>query len=278
MDYKEYRPPKEIAHLVECFWTNTLHPEDFQQDYDYIIPDGGADAIFMLNGNYLRDDEISQSKNLIDRCSFVTPFQHAVKVYQKPFTTCLVIRFKPEAIQLLTGISLSELDQPVYPLGEIMPDLADLAMNQISKNHPASEVIKNLAHWLSKKRIEPVSNELISLFIKKTIHKKGMIGIKGFCEELQIHKSTLEKNFKQSTGYTPKEYARLIRFNFLLNRVLFSPMNLTESSYELGYFDQSHMIRDFKKITGITPTDFIEKKFTVPKLAAMAITNKRAHL
>lgn len=278
MDYKEYRPPKEIAHLVECFWTNTLHPEDFQQDYDYIIPDGSADAIFMLNGNYLRDDEITQSKNLIDRCSFVTPFQHAVKVYQKPYTTCLVIRFKPEAIQLLTGTSLGELDQPVYPLEEIMPDLADLAMNQINKKYQPSEVIDSLIHWLAMKRIEPVSNELVSFFIKKTIQKKGMIGIKGFCDGFQIHKSTLEKNFKQSTGYTPKEYARIIRFNFLLNRVLFSSMNLTESSYEMGYFDQSHMIRDFKKIAGTTPTDFIGKKFTVPKLAALAITNKRAYL
>jgi AraC-like DNA-binding protein len=278
MDYKEYIPPKQIAHLVECFWSNTLHPEDFQQDYDYIIPDGGADAIFMLNGNYLRDDEVNRTQNLIDRCSFVTPFHHAVKVYQKPFTNCLVIRFKPEAVQMLTGVSLGELDQPVYPLEEIMPDLADLAMNQINKNYPVLKVIDVLTQWLSKKQFEPTSNELISLFIEKTIRRKGMIGIKDFCEDLQIHKSTLEKNFKQSTGFTPKEYARVIRFNFLLNRVLFSPMNLTESSYEMGYFDQSHMIRDFKKITGSTPTDFIEKKFTVPKLAAMAITNKRAHL
>ena len=231
MDYKEYKPSKYISHFVECFWTNTLHPEDFQQDYDYIIPDGGADAIFMLNGHYLRDDELNESRNIIDQCSFVTPFQHAVKVYQKPFTTCLVIRFKPEAIQLLTGISLGEFDQPVYPLEEIMPELADLAMNQINKKYPVSVVIDSLTHWLSKKRIEPNQNELISLFINKTIQKKGMIGIKDFCEELQIHKSTLEKNFKQSTGYTPKEYARVIRFNFLLNRVLFSSMNLTAVSY-----------------------------------------------
>lgn len=278
MDYKEYRPPKEIAHLVECFWTNTLYPEDFQQDYDYIIPDGSADAIFMLNGNYLRNDEINQSKSLIDSCSFVTPFQHAVKVYQEPFTTCLVIRFKPEAIQLLTGTCLGDFDQPVYPLQEIMPELAELAMDQIIKNSPASDLVSSLAHWLSSRPTKPVTNELISHFIQKTIQKRGMIRIKSFCDELEVHKSTLEKNFKQSTGYTPKEYARVIRFNFLLNRVLFSPMNLTENSYEMGYFDQSHMIRDFKKMTGTTPTDFIEKKFTVPKLAALAITNKRAHL
>ena len=244
MDYKEYRPPKEVSHLIECFWTNTLHPEDFRQDYDYIIPDGSAHAIFMLNGNYLREDEKNDIKYLVEQCSFVTPFQHAVKVYQKPHTKCFVIRFKPEAIQALTGASLGELDQPVYPLEEIMPDLADITMEQILRKTSAPNIINVLIQWLKRK---------------------------------QIHKSTLEKNFKQTTGYTPKEYAQVIRFNFLLNRLLFSSKNLTETTYEMGYFDQSHMIRDFRKITGITPTDFIEKQFAVPKLAAMAIENKNAY-
>jgi AraC-like DNA-binding protein len=276
MDYKEYRPPNEISHLVESFWTNTLLPEDFQQDYDYIVPDGGADAIFMLNGHYLRDDEKSQTKYLVDQCSFVTPFQRAVKVYQEPYTTCLAIRFRPEAVQALTGVSLGDLDQPAYPLSEIMPELADLAMTQIAKKTPETEIITNISQWFSEKQIQPSSNVVVTEYIRQTIQQRGIIGIRKFCDELQIHKSTLEKNFKLGTGYTPKQYARIIRFNFLLNRILFSRMNLTESSYEMGYFDQSHMIRDFKKITGTSPSDFIKKKFTGPKLAALAISNKRA--
>ncbi|MCG2587914.1 helix-turn-helix transcriptional regulator [Rhodohalobacter sulfatireducens] len=278
MDYKEYWPPKEISHLVECFWTNTLHPDDFQQEYDFIIPDGGADAIFMLNGHYLREDEENSTKYLVDQCSFVTPFQRAVKVYQEPYTTCLAVRFRPEAIQALTGVTLGELDRPAYPLYEIMPELADLVMSQISKKSSEAEIIRRLTGWLSQKQIEPSANAIVTRFIDQTIQSKGKVGIKNFCGELQVHKSTLEKNFKHYTGYTPKEYSKVIRFNFLLNRILFSPMNLTEITYEMGFFDQSHMIRDFRKITGMNPTDFIEKKFTVPKLAAMAISNKRLYL
>lgn len=278
MDYKEYKPPKELAHLIECFWTNTLYPEDFQQDFDYIMPDGSADAIFMLKGNYLREDEKNNAKNLVDLCSFVTPFRHAVKVYQKPHTTCLVIRFRPEGIPALTGASLGELDQPVYPLDQVMPQLADLTMNQILRNTQPSKIIDTIVDWLTERQIETNSNPLISLFISKTIREKGIISIKDFCSDMQIHKSTLQKNFKQITGYTPKEYVRIIRFNFLLNRVLFKPRNLTEICYEMGYFDQSHMIRDFRKMTGTSPTDFINKKFTVPKLAALAISNKCSHL
>lgn len=277
MDYKEYKPPKELSHLIECFWTNTLYPEDFQQDYDYIMPDGSADAIFMLNGNYLRDDEKNKTKDLVDQCSFVTPFRHAVKVYQKPHTTCLVIRFRPEAIPALAGASLGDLDQPVYPLDQVMPELADLTMNQILRNTQPSEIIDTIVDWLIDRQIETNSNPLISLFISKTIREKGIISIKDFCSDMQIHKSTLQKNFKQITGYTQKEYARVIRFNFLLNRVLFTPVYLTETCYEMGYFDQSHMIRDFRKVTGTSPTDFISKQFTVPKLAALAISNKGNH-
>ncbi len=81
MDYKEYVSPEPLSHLVECFWSNTLHPEDFHQDHDYIIPDGSTDAIFMLNGNYLRQDEHTKNQHLVEYCSLVPGFHKAVKVY-----------------------------------------------------------------------------------------------------------------------------------------------------------------------------------------------------
>ena len=274
MDYKEYSAPKEIGHLVESYWTSILHPDDFSQDYDYIIPDGSTDAIFMLNGNYTRDDEKKNAKHLVEYCSLVPAFNKAVKVYQKPYTNCLGIRFKPGAIQQLTGISLKELEEPAYPLDQVMPELADLAMNEVLKKTPAPLIIQKINSWLFSQVKESSQNYIISAFISEAIKKKGSITIKEFCNSFGMHKSTLEKNFKHATGLTPKQYVNLIRFNYLLNKLMFSGSSLTETGYDLGYFDQSHMIKDFKKIMGITPLDFLEKKFTVPKLAALSISNK----
>jgi AraC-like DNA-binding protein len=45
----------------------------------------------------------------------------------------------------------------------------------------------------------------------------------------------------------------------------------------MGYFDQSHMIKDFKKVIGISPKELLDKKFTIPKLAALSISNKGQH-
>jgi len=277
MDYKEYKPPKEISDLIECYWTNTLHAEDFKQDHDYIIPDGSTDAIFMLNGNYRRKNERSNEDHLVKDCSLVPAFHEAVKVYQKPNTSCLVMRFKPGALEHLTGVSLSELNKPTYPLQELMPELADLAMDKVLGNKSTSEIITSINEWVLKHRSNGYQNLLICKFVKETIDSKGQIIIKDFCSNFGVHKSTLEKNFKRYSGLTPKQYANLIRFNYLIKKMFFSRSNLTETGYELGYFDQSHMIKEFKKIIGISPRKFLEKKFTVPKLAALSISGKGKH-
>ena len=174
-------------------------------------------------------------------------------------------------------MSLAELQKPSYPLEELMPELSDLAMDQIIGKKVPLEIIQSINSWVLSKKKENNQNHLISAFVSQTVINKGVIVIKDFCEHFGIHKSTLEKNFKVETGLTPKQYANLIRFNFLIRDMLFSKKSLTETGYDLGYFDQSHMIKDFKKILNLTPGEFLEKKFAIPKIAAFSISNKPKH-
>jgi len=39
-----------------------------------------------------------------------------------------------------------------------------------------------------------------------------------------------------------------------------SGLNLTEIAHRCGYFDQAHMINDFKTLSGITPKDYFKKE------------------
>lgn len=277
MDYREYKPPADLSHLIECFWTNTLYDHDFNHRFDLIIPDGSAEIIFMLKGSYRRQNQWKSTANIVDDCSLVTPFQRAVKVYQKPYTSCLAIRLKSGALQQLSAISLEDLQREVYPLETIMPELADFTMDLVLKKLAPKQLIEKITGFLRR----VVSNRkrpfLVDRYIAATIKTKGSITIQQFCTSIRTHKSTLEKNFKIETGMTPKQYARLIRFNYLLHRLLFSNSNLAEISCALGYYDQSHMTREFSKIVGMPPSLFLEKKFAVAKLAALGIANKITH-
>jgi AraC-like DNA-binding protein len=68
----------------------------------------------------------------------------------------------------------------------------------------------------------------------------------------------LNKVFTRELGVSPKGFAKFVRFQLLLGR-----MNVSGSAdgarlaAEFGYFDQSHMIKEFKAFVGVTPREYL---------------------
>ncbi len=71
---------------------------------------------------------------------------------------------------------------------------------------------------------------------------------------------TLERNFKQSSGHSVKDVSGLMRFEQVRNRLWVDPdTNIAGLAQELGYTDQSHLSREFKRYSGTTPGAFARK-------------------
>lgn len=69
----------------------------------------------------------------------------------------------------------------------------------------------------------------------------------------------LQRDFVSVMGLTPKEYASMLRFTQVFK--LLNDSDLTMAALNAGYWDQAHMIRDFKKMSGFTPAQI--KKLNV---------------
>ncbi|MBL7709805.1 MAG: AraC family transcriptional regulator, partial [Chitinophagaceae bacterium] len=68
-----------------------------------------------------------------------------------------------------------------------------------------------------------------------------------------------ERVSKERIGLPPKLFARIVRFSKAYRlRENFTGMSWTQIAYECNYFDQMHLIRDFKQFTGVSPR-LIEK-------------------
>ena len=64
-----------------------------------------------------------------------------------------------------------------------------------------------------------------------------------------------ERRFVQQVGVSPKLFARVARFEAALDRMARSPQGLwTEVAHRFGYYDQMHLVHDFSRFTGETPT------------------------
>ena len=83
-------------------------------------------------------------------------------------------------------------------------------------------------------------------------------GIEELAGRLTIGRRTLERVFQTTIGISPKQYAGILRTQHFLKALSRGDVStITGLAYEFGYFDQSHLIRDFKRRTGITPGKYV---------------------
>ena len=77
----------------------------------------------------------------------------------------------------------------------------------------------------------------------------------------KITQKTLIKHFEQHIGKTPSDFRKIVRFRNALKQKARDGKdgNLTDITYISRYFDQSHMVKDFKVLTGYTPKEFFKK-------------------
>lgn len=101
---------------------------------------------------------------------------------------------------------------------------------------------------------DPMINMAVELIRKH----KGIIRVKDLATALHISQDPFEKKFRARIGSSPKKFASITRIRNLISNYT-SYSSLTDASYEAGFYDQSHFIKEFRNFTGKSPKDFFSK-------------------
>ncbi|MCU0437900.1 MAG: helix-turn-helix domain-containing protein [Raineya sp.] len=77
----------------------------------------------------------------------------------------------------------------------------------------------------------------------------------------QITRQTLHNQFKKYIGLSPSQFKQIWKFRKFIDSKLADNTHakLTDIVYDIGFFDQSHLIKYFKKFASLTPLDFFKK-------------------
>lgn len=158
------------------------------------------------------------------------------------------------------AFKLDALVHPSFLNGQEMAKIGELSGD--------GETIENLKlglrnrdrEWLRTKVIQSLAEVSHTTVLEAQMlieESKGSITIKNIYELLSISKSTLEHQFLKSLGMTPKEYCRVVRLNHFIEtyRGGFEE-SLTETTYRCGYYDQSHLIKEFRYFLNSTPSRY----------------------
>ena len=123
------------------------------------------------------------------------------------------------------------------PLGSRYSIADQYMLNKCIRLTPTMEVVKALCLYIYDKQGVLTVNDLSAVFNKS--------------------RQYLNKVFKKEVMYGLKKFIITVRILALVkHKIKNADISLTQLSYEFGYFDQSHFIRDFKNVCGVTPRYF----------------------
>ena len=125
-------------------------------------------------------------------------------------------------------------------------------LNQCSEITSMKELFENYFSGLAQGHYS--GPDLLDHIVGRMDKTNGMIRVLQLCEIYNITPRSLERHFMEEIGIPAKELLQIFRINRAIRMLAEEPdANLAGLSYLSGYFDQSHFIRDIKKITGSSP-------------------------
>jgi AraC-like DNA-binding protein len=127
-------------------------------------------------------------------------------------------------------------------------------------NQMVAHAEKLLLTYLNKSKTDDPYHAMqtLSKLIYKDAGNKN-INIDQLAYDANMSIKTFERKFLQQIGLSPKLFARIVRFNKVINSKMQNPkQDWTSIAYDFGYYDQMHLIRDFKEFANDTPISFFK--------------------
>lgn len=109
------------------------------------------------------------------------------------------------------------------------------------------------------RRLSPMenSNLLVLHSANLLVRSAGGITVEQLAEETGYTTRYIDKCFRSEVGLSPKQLAKIFRFQAAVQALNHrAERTLTEVAAELGYYDQSHFVHDFKALSGLTPKKY----------------------
>lgn len=177
-------------------------------------------------------------------------------------TTIITLHFNPVGFYFIFGISPKEILNQHGETANILSKEIKLLYEQMENASTVWGGVSILESYLLKKVLHQkmrYKNPGIKFASDLLLINNGMYSIKKLASDCNLTQQTMEVNFTDQVGVTPKEFSRIIRFNHAVKMKLYnSGSTWTNIAHSCGFFDQMHLIREFKKFTTFSPKEFME--------------------
>jgi len=271
-----HRPGPPLDRIVELVtYYEGYAPEHTKEK---LLPDGAVEIVVDLTDfpkrMYDRDDP---TRAVAFRDAWISGMRRAwIVIEAAPGSAMAVIRFRPGGAYPVLGFAVEQLTDTVAQLDDVLTRGTASLRDRVLDAATVDDRLRAIEGWLLERargRLEanPVIDYVAGrLFAPAGIRIADVVGEVGYSQ-----RHVLEL-FRRWVGLTPKQFGRIRRFQQVLGAAVRrdgAPVDVeadlmlrgaptadepdwADVALAHGYYDQSHLIRDFREFTGLTPSGY----------------------
>jgi AraC-like DNA-binding protein len=170
------------------------------------------------------------------------------------------VKFRPGAFRPFYGRPVSELTDQTVPLATMWGPAA-AALGADLERAPDLSSLTTVAERHLRARWPAPDPEVavVGQIVRALLHDRSVTRVEEVSARFGIRPRTLQRLFQRYVGVSPKWVLRRYRLHEAAARLAEgTDTSWADVAAELGYFDQSHFIRDFTREIGMTPVAYAE--------------------
>jgi len=245
MRYEEFPPPAALATFIRCAWVFEASAEEAMAAPQRIVPDGRCELVVHL-GDLFHESGIDGQKRIQPRSLFAGQLSRPLWLHPTGSADVIGVRFQHAGARRFLGMPVGNATDrrvdlesicPVPPLASV-DDVVRFVASRVEANVDDDPPIVRCVTWLER--------------------EKGRVTIEDLVDASTLGRRQLERRFRDAVGLSPRLFANVLRLRSVFDALEANPAaGWTDAALAAGYFDQSHLIRDFRRFVGCTPAQFV---------------------
>lgn len=247
MNLHVFLPHPELADYVDGIWVQEFSLPDPADNSIRILP-GTSPVICIQYRSSVRVD-----RDPTERTSTITGLQTTTHSYSSDGVIgSVVVRFTPWGAARILNNTMREFTNCHVDLCALFGESRVSQLEEQVRATSSPALRASVVQSFLRDSLRQGHDQFVLAAAKAIRQARGDLAISTMIRDFSISERQLERRFLTEIGVSPKTFARIVRFQFAM-QLRQAGHGWSDTAYDAGYSDQSHMVREFRTLVGTSP-------------------------
>ena len=234
-------PAPQLSHIIAHYWLVSWDLRGLDPHTAETLPHPNAHAVFEPEGSSVAGVHTARFSRVLKGRS------HAFGV-----------KFTPGGLRPFLNAPVSSITDRTVPIRRIFGREVDALEAVLISSDDENELIPAANDFFCARVPPPHENiALAGQLVNRILSEPDLLTVDDLAVRSGLGKRSLQRLFSEYVGVSPKWVIRRYRLHELAERFNRGERSdYAQLALELGYFDQAHLINDFRSIAGYTPSEY----------------------